>query len=397
MVFKAFKLRLYPNKTQRDQINVNFGCVRFVWNQMLNMHIERYKNNKKAKYQNHFAMNSMLKVMKLEYPWLKQAESTSLLMSNRDLDDAFQRFFDPKLKNGFPKFKSKKNANQSYTSRFVNNNIRVVDNHHIKLPKLGLVYFRAGRILNGKIKSVTISVNSRNQYEASVLVESENQAFKKTNKFIGIDFGLKNLTITSDGQKEDILKIDDKLNKQLKIWERKKSRRYENAKKAMAFDKHDKVLFPRTELTQFPRYQQAKRTVAKIKKKIANRRKDNLHKLTTKLVKNYDVIVVENLSVKNMMKNHHLSASIANASWSTLVSQLKYKCEWYGKQLIIVDPKNTSRICYNCKQKNNEFDTLTQSEWLNTREWNCPNCHAHLDRDVNAAKNILVKGLATLV
>lgn len=396
MVLKAFKLRLYPNKIQRNQMHVNFGCVRFVWNQMLNMHIERYKNNKKAQFQNAFAMNNMLKTMKLEFPWLKQAESTSLQMSNRDLDDAFKRFFNKKLKNGFPRFKSKKNANQSYTSKFVNNNIQVVDNHHIKLPKLGLVYFRGGRILNGKIKAVTIRVNSRNQYEASILVENENQVFKKTKKVVGIDLGLKNLSITSDGQKEDILKVDDKLNKQLRIWERKKSRRYENAKKAIAFDKHDKVLFPRTELTQFPRYQQAKRTVAKIKKQITNRRKDNLHKLTTKLVKQYDVIVVENLSVKNMMKNHHLSASIANAAWGTLVSQLKYKCTWYGKQLIIVDPKNTSRICHECKQKNHEFDNLTQNEWLNTREWDCPNCHAHLDRDVNAAKNILAKGLETL-
>lgn len=397
MVFKAFKLRLYPNKAQRNQIHVNFGCVRFVWNQMLNMHIERYKNNKKAPFQNAFAMNNMLKAMKLEFPWLKQAESTSLQVSNRDLDDAFQRFFDPSLQNGFPRFKSKKNANQSYTSKFVNNNIQVVDNHHIKLPKLGLMYFRGGRILEGKIKAVTISVNSRNQYEASVLVENENQVFKKTKKVVGVDLGLKNLSITSDGQKEDILKISNKLNKKLKIWERKKSRRLENAKKAMAFDEHEKVLFPRTELTQFPRYQQAKRTVAKIKKKIANRRKDNLHKLTTKLVKEYDVIVVEDLSVKNMMKNHHLSASIANASWGTLVSQLKYKCEWYGKQLIIVDPKNTSRICHKCKQKNHEFDNLTQNEWLNTREWDCPNCNSHLDRDVNAAKNILARGLETLV
>ena len=164
----------------------------------------------------------------------------------------------------------------------------------------------------------------------------------------------------------------------------------------MAFDEHDKVLFPRTDLKQFPRYQQAVRTVAKLKKHIAERRRDNLHKLTTRLVKDYDTIVVENLSVKNMMKNHHLSASIANASWGTLISQLKYKCAWYGKKLIIIDPKNTSRICHECKQKNHEFDSLSQSEWLAAREWDCPNCHAHLDRDVNAAKNVLAKGLETL-
>ena len=396
MVLKAFKLRLYPNKTQRNQIHVNFGCARFVWNQMLNMHIERYKNNKKAKFQGRYSMDVMLKALKIEYPWLKQAESTSLQRVNRDLDDAFQRFFNPDLQNGFPRFKSKKNTNQSYTSKFVNNNIRIVDEHHIKLPKLGLVYFKAGRILNGKIRAVTVRVNSRKQYQASILVESENQTFKKTKKSVGIDLGLKSLTVTSDGQKEDILKVDDGLNKQLRIWERKKSRRYENAKKAMAFDEHDKVLFPRTDLKQFPRYQQAVRTVAKLKKHIAERRRDNLHKLTTRLVKDYDTIVVENLSVKNMMKNHHLSASIANASWGTLISQLKYKCAWYGKRLIIIDPKNTSRICHECKQKNHEFDSFSQSEWLAAREWDCPNCHAHLDRDVNAAKNILAKGLETL-
>ena len=122
MVLKAFKLRLYPNKTQRNQIHVNFGCARFVWNQMLNMHIERYKNNRKAKFQGRYSMDVMLKALKIEYPWLKQAESTSLQRVNRDLDDAFQRF------------KSKKNTNQSYTSKFVNNNIRIVDEHHIKLP-----------------------------------------------------------------------------------------------------------------------------------------------------------------------------------------------------------------------------------------------------------------------
>lgn len=164
----------------------------------------------------------------------------------------------------------------------------------------------------------------------------------------------------------------------------------------MAFDKHDKVLFPRTNLNQFPRYQQAKRTLAKLKRHIANQRKDKLHKLTTKLVKEYDVIVVENLSTKNMMQNHHLAKAIANASWGMLVTLLKYKCSWYGKTLIIVDPKNTSRICFECKQKNHKFDNLSQSEWLATREWVCPNCHLRLDRDINASKNILAKGLATL-
>ena len=395
MVLKAIKARIYPNQTQRKQLLVNFGCVRFVWNQMLNMQIERHKNNKDAKYQNHFAMNNMLKTMKLEYPWLKQAESTSLQVANRDLDDAFKRFFNKKLKNGFPRFKRKKYA-QSYTSKAVQNNIQVLDNHHIKLPKLGVVKYRTGREITGKIKAVTLRINSQGQYYLSVLTESENQTFKKTGKVIGLDLGLSDLIITSDGIKYNTVRFDKDMQAKLRLHERKLARRLHKAKVEIAFDKHEKVLFPRTKLTQFPRYQAERKTVAKLKNKVTNQRLDYLHKITTKLVKDYDVIVVEKLNTSGMLKNHHLSRSIANAAWSKLVSLLDYKCKWYGKQLIVVDPKNTSRICSNCGKKNYDFDKLTQQEWLNTREWNCPNCQTHHDRDVNAAKNILARGLKTL-
>lgn len=395
MVLKAIKARIYPNQTQRKQLLVNFGCVRFVWNQMLNMQIERHKNNQDAKYQNHFAMNNMLKAMKLEYPWLKQAESTSLQVANRDLDDAFKRFFNKKLKNGFPRSKRKKYA-QSYTSKAVQNNIQVLDNHHIKLPKLGVVKYRTGREITGKIKAVTLRINSQGQYYLSVLTESENQTFKKTGKVIGLDLGLSDLIITSDGIKYNTVRFDKDMQAKLRLHERKLARRLHKAKVEIAFDKHEKVLFPRTKLTQFPRYQAERKTVAKLKNKVTNQRLDYLHKITTKLVKDYDVIVVEKLNTNGMLKNHHLSRSIANAAWSKLVSLLDYKCKWYGKQLIVVDPKNTSRICSNCGKKNYDFDKLTQQEWLNTREWNCPNCQTHHDRDVNAAKNILARGLKTL-
>lgn len=395
MVLKAIKARIYPNQTQKEQLLVNFGCVRFVWNQMLNMQIERHKNNQDAKYQNHFAMNNMLKAMKLEYPWLKQAESTSLQVANRDLDDAFKRFFNKKLKNGFPRFKRKKYA-QSYTSKAVQNNIQVLDNYHIKLPKLGVVKYRTGREITGKIKAVTLRINSQGQYYLSVLTESENQTFKKTGKVIGLDLGLSDLIITSDGIKYNTVSFDKDMQAKLRLHERKLARRLHKAKVEIAFDKHEKVLFPRTKLTQFPRYQAERKTVAKLKNKVANQRLDYLHKITTKLVKDYDVIVVEKLNTNGMLKNHHLSRSIANAAWSKLVSLLDYKCKWYGKQLIVVDPKNTSRICSNCGKKNYDFDKLTQQEWLNTREWNCPNCQTHHDRDVNAAKNILARGLKTL-
>ena len=181
MVLKAIKARIYPNQTQKEQLLVNFGCVRFVWNQMLNMQIERHKNNKDAKYQNHFAMNNMLKAMKLEYPWLKQAESTSLQVVNRDLDDAFKRFFNKKLRNGFPRFKRQKYA-QAYTSKAIQNNIQVLDHHHIKLPKLGVVKYRTGRKITGKIKAVTLRINSQGQYYISILTESENQTLKRQEK-----------------------------------------------------------------------------------------------------------------------------------------------------------------------------------------------------------------------
>lgn len=395
MVLKAIKARIYPNQTQKEQLLVNFGCVRFVWNQMLNMQIERHKNNKDAKYQNHFAMNNMLKAMKLEYPWLKQAESTSLQVVNRDLDDAFKRFFNKKLRNGFPRFKRKKYA-QAYTSKAIQNNIQVLDHHHIKLPKLGVVKYRTGRKITGKIKAVTLRINSQGQYYISVLTESENQTFKKTGKVIGLDLGLSDLIITSDGIKHDTIRFDKDMQAKLRLHERKLARRLHKAKVEIAFDRHEKVLFSRTKLTQFPRYQAERKTVAKLKNRVANQRLDYLHKITTKLVKDYDVIVVEKLNTNGMLKNHHLSRSIVNAAWSKLVSLLDYKCTWYGKQLIIVDPKNTSRICSNCGKKNHNFDKLTQQEWLDTREWGCPNCQTHHDRDVNAAKNILARGLKTL-
>ena len=393
----AFKVRLYPNQKQISQMSKTFGSTRFVWNQMLAMQNARYKNNHQAKYQNNYAMNLMLKPLKAEYPWLKDVDSTALQATNDHLHDAFQRFFDPELENGHPRFKSKKDNAQSYTTKAVNQNIKVIDNHHLKLPKLGHVYFRAGRILNGKIKRATIRINAQGQYYATILLESEKQAFKpktKTNQVVGIDLGLDDLMILSNGQKINMMHFDLEAKSQVRIWERKMARRRRNAQKEMAFDKHEKFLLPRTSLKQFPRYQQARRTAAKLKRQVSDRRYDRLQKLTTQLVQNYDVIVVEKLNTQGMLKNHHLARAISNAGWGKLVTMLKYKCDWYGKQLIFVDPSNTSRICHHCGQKNYQFDSLNQHEWLAVREWDCPTCGTHLNRDINASQNILHRGLA---
>lgn len=391
MVLKAVKMRIYPNSTQRSQLWQTFGCVRFVWNQMLNMQIERRKNNSEAKFVNAFGMNNLLKQLKAEYPWLKQAESTALQSANRNLADAFQRFF--KGQNRFPRFKSRKYA-QSYNSKYVNGNIKVLDNHHIKLPKLGTVYFRAGRLPVGKIKNVTVHLTVVGQYNIIVLVESENQALPKTGKYIGGDLGLKSLLNLSNGYKEPLNHFEDKYRKKLHHWERLRSRRYLAAQKAIAWDYHNKVLSPR-DLTDFRNYQKARIMVAKYRQKIANQRLDQFQKLTTQLVKRYDIIVLEKLNTKGMMKNHHLARAIANASWAKLVVMLQYKCEWYGKKLIQVNPSYTSQICANCR-KNNHRLGLSKAEWLSIREWNCPSCGKHLDRDINAAQVILQKGLPTL-
>ncbi|WP_265891218.1 RNA-guided endonuclease TnpB family protein [Limosilactobacillus pontis] len=269
---------------------------------------------------------------------------------------------------------------------------KVIDDHHIKLPKLGAVYFCSGRLPQGKIKNVTVRLTVANQYYITVLAECENQALPKTGKYVGGDLGLKALLNLSDGYKEPIQHFEDKYRKKLHHWEKLRSRRYLLAKQAIAWDHHNNVLVPR-QLSDFKNYQKARVMVAKYRQKIANQRLNQLQKFTTKLVKQYDTIVLEKLNVKGMMKNHKLARAIANASWSRLVAILQYKCDWYGKQLIQVNSSYTSQICANCGQNNHRLG-LSKSAWLAVRKWNCPNCGKHLDRDINAAKVILSKGLA---
>lgn len=349
-------------------------------------------------------MMKLLPTLKKEYQWLKEADSTSLQVSCESLDKAYKSFFNHIAK--YPRFKSRKNYTQSYTAKntlvkyrnTLYNSIEILDNHHIKLPKLHSMYFRSGRLPQGKIKRATIRINSQGQYYCSVMYEldkSDNQALPKTHKSVGIDLGLTDLAILSSGVKYPKSTYDQDLKANLRIWERKMSRRQRNALKEIAFDKHEKVLYPR-ELKDFPRYQITRKTVAKYKAKIANRRKDRLQKLTTSLVREFDIIVVEDLKSSNMLKNHNLAKSIENASWYEFVRELEYKCSWYGKQLIKVNARNTSRTCSQCGFLNKDFSKLTQNEWMTVRQWDCPNCGSILDRDINASINILNKGLETL-
>lgn len=219
MTYQGIKLRLYPNQDQQLKIKLNFGCNRFVWNQMLNMLIMRHQNNPEAKFLNVFALNYLLSALKTEYPWLKDAESTSLQVTNHDLIEAFKQFF--KKQRGFPKFKSRKHPKQSYQCKAVNRNIKVVDRHHIQFPKLGKVSFRAGRLPVGKIKAVTIRLSVTGKFYANVLVDTDIEELPKTSKAVGIDMGVANLMITSAGVKYPTIRFDKRLSKKQHYWEKR--------------------------------------------------------------------------------------------------------------------------------------------------------------------------------
>ncbi|MCH4163326.1 MAG: transposase [Lentilactobacillus diolivorans] len=376
MALKGIKLRIYPNQEQQLKIKLNFGYNRFVWNQMLNMMIKRYENNPQAPFLNAFALNNLLPQLKREYPWLKEAESTSLQATCKDLITAYQKFF--KEHSGFPKFKSRKFPKQSYTFRM---GIKLVNDHHLKLPKLGTVRFKCGQAVTGKIKNVTIRLSATERFYAIVLVDTEVKQLSKTNRAVGIDLGVSDLMITSDGIKYPTIRFDKILARKKQYWEKRLARRRLQAQKEIAWDRHNQVPYPR-DLSDFKNYLKAKHMVAKYAEKIANQRNNYLHGLTKMLVSQFDVIKIEDLKIKNLLKNHKLARAIANQSWRELRSQLEYKCAWYGKQLVTVNPRKTSQICCNCGYDDGKHT-------LDIRDWTCPNCHRHHDRDINAARNIL--------
>ncbi|MET1248460.1 RNA-guided endonuclease TnpB family protein [Sporolactobacillus sp. STCC-11] len=350
---------------------------------MLNLLIERYHNNSKAKFLNAYDLNRLLPALKSEFPWLKEAESTSLQATNHDLIEAYKKFF--KEKRGFPKFKSKKFLKQSYQSKCINQNIRQVAPHYMKYSKLGVMRFKTGKPIPDTIKSVTIKQSFTGKYYAVLLVECENQAFDKTNKQIGLDMGVSDLLIGSEGTKFPSIRFDKELAQKKRYWEKQFARRRLRAEKEMAWDKHNQVLHPR-QLSDFKNVQKAKLMVAKLHEKIANQRQNYLHHITTQLVKNYDVLVIEDLKTKSMLHNHKLARAIANQAWRELRRMLEYKCAWYGKKLVVVNPHKTSQICSHCGRDDGKHT-------LDIREWTCPSCQTHHDRDINAAKNILNIGL----
>ncbi|WP_125580491.1 RNA-guided endonuclease TnpB family protein [Lacticaseibacillus suibinensis] len=378
MTMKTFKLRIYPNVTQRIQFERNFGMCRFVWNELLNMQTKRHENG--GTYLNEFKMNYLLKPLKQEYPWLKEADSTSLLGVSHNLHLAFQKLF--KEHAGYPRFKSKRFARHAYRSNAVNGNIAVVDDTHIRLPKTGVIRFRAGQLPVGKIKTATVIRSNVGKYYVLVVADVENASWHKTDAMVGIDMGITDLAITSDGMKYATKRFDKAMAKKSHYWEKRLARRRRQAEQEIAWDKHLKVQAPR-QLSDFKNYLKAKTMVAKYSEKVANQRRDYLQKISTELVTQYDVIKLEDLKIKGLLRNHNLARAIANQAWRELRQMLEYKADWYDKKVIAVSPNKTSQRCSVCGYDDGKHE-------LAVREWTCPQCHTHHDRDINAAKNILV-------
>ncbi|SDK56524.1 IS200/IS605 family element RNA-guided endonuclease TnpB [Alkalibacterium thalassium] len=375
-IHKAYKFRLYPNKEQAILINKTIGCSRFIYNHFLNQWNETYKETGKGlSYGKCSAQLPSLEKQE-ETEWLKEVDSIALQSSLRNLSDSFDRFF--KKQNKYPRFKSKNNPLQSYTTKETNGNISVEGNK-LKLPKLGLVLFAKSREVEGRILNATIRRNPTGKYFVSLLVETEVEPIEKTDSSVGVDVGLKDFAILSDGTVYKNPKFFRSLETKLAKEQRKLSRRKIQALK------------DGRKLSESKNYQKQRIKVANIHETIKNKRTDYLHKISTEIVKNHDIIGIEDLLVKNMMLNRKLVKSISEVSWAEFRTMLEYKAKWYGKEIIAV-ARNfpSSQLCSGCGYQNKAVKNLA------VRKWECPECHAHHDRDTNASINLNQEALRIL-
>jgi putative transposase len=355
MIQKSYKFRIYPSEKQKILLNKTFGCIRYAWNQW----VENF-NNKTNIFKTP-------KQFKEELEWMKEVSSAAIQQKELDFKDFKYQFFNKKrkIKLGTPNFKSKYDK-QSY--RLDSKRFRI-DGSRLRLEKIGFVKTVFDRVIPKDVKfiNVTITKDIIGDFYVSILVEEETRFKLKTGKEIGVDVGIKSFVTLSDETIVENPKFFRKNQSKLKRIQRHLSRKIKGSN----------------------RYYKTNRRIARIYRKIERQRSFFLHNLSSKLVNDFDIIIIEDLNISGMIKNHNLSKSISDASWSEFFRQLEYKSKWYGKKLCKINRfEPTSKTCNICGCYNKDID-------LNTRTWSCPCCGTTHDRDINAAKNILSVGINT--
>jgi len=366
-MLKAFKYRLYPDKEQAEKIDKNIGCVRWIYNYALAKKMKAWQQDKKNLSRYDISKDLPILKKQEETKWLKEADSKALMFSLLNLDNAYKKFF--KEHKGYPKFKSKKKSRLSYTTY---QGIEIDwDNNKLNIPKNKNIKIKLHRKFEGEARQITISKTPTNKYFASILVKTKDKEKKKrkiTEKTaIGIDLGIKTFITISDGRKIDNPRVLYRFEKKLA----KEQKRLSKKKKGSNNKNKQRI------------------KVARIHEKITDIRKDFLHKLSTELTHENQVksIIIEDLNVRGMLKNHCLAKAITNVSWSKFIELLAYKCDWYGVNLLKIGRfEPSSKLCSKCGIINQELT-------LADRKWTCKNCGTKHDRDINAAINIKRFGL----
>ena len=377
VVKKSVRVRLCPSDSQKALIDKTIGCARFVYNQTLTDCKQSYEQSKHFPSQNERMKH--LVPLKEKHAFLKEVDSKALQQSVRNFNFALDNFFKNRNHFGFPKFKSKHNLKQSYRTPYDGGNADILDDKHIKLPKLGSVKTKHFDMPEAyKMFNITVEKTPAGKYYAAICVETEVQPLPKTGKQAGFDLGLTDLLIGSDGTRFERPKFNYLNKDKLAKGQRKLSKMRTKLERA------------KLNLDECKNYQKQKHRVAKLHEHIANCAKDFNHKLSRKLVEDYDFLAFEDLNVKGMKKNHYLAYSIADVRWSQLLNFIQYKCNWYGKEFKQIDRfYASSKICSCCGAYHKDIVNS-----LSVREWVCPDCGTHHDRDVNAARNILSQALS---